>query len=621
MICRKSLFSVGTHRAVYFWAGPGTVRMNRLKFMGAPNDEAVHAEAHSEVGAKRISNGAGFNWAYLMYDWGFPPEIEKQDWEEFKRVVPIYHAYGIQVFGYVQASNCVYDGSFQEKKWYAMDPRGNYIHYYTGRYMTCWLHPEWIAHLKEMIRGVVDSGADGVFFDNPWMGIQPLHFGGTWSGPAGCYCLRCTQAYEVETGLNIPTQVHPESDPVSHNYLAWRANLVTKTMVSLADYAHSLRQDILISINDYDVIMHPTYISHGIDFQELAACQDVIMIEDFALPSWTPNALSNNAITIRTARSLAGDTPITTNPYHKGIGFDEVFHPRLIQQAIAEAAACGTAMVLKGTEYVDENGIFTLITAEKYALEREAAKQIHLWLAQNADLYLDRDNAAKVGVHYPHQRMRTQWDLTAPLYFGICQTLTINGIPWRVVTQDEDFQGLKTLFYFDNQDKFPSVNERIFVPRLAGWSPPKPSFLAKHARIRRLFSSFMAWFYNAYFKYRWARRIMDGIGLPQWFLGSPYFKIPSEERQKSVINSLMHPPTPMVAESTYPVLIEVWQQGKETHIHLVNYGPKSQTISLKLDGWVEGKMISLEEKDRYFAADVLELTLDVYKVVQYPIEA
>ena len=34
------------HRPVYLWAGPGTVRMNRLKFMGARVDEEVHREAH-----------------------------------------------------------------------------------------------------------------------------------------------------------------------------------------------------------------------------------------------------------------------------------------------------------------------------------------------------------------------------------------------------------------------------------------------------------------------------------------------------------------------------------------------------------------------------------------------
>ncbi len=34
----------------------------------------------------------------------------------------------------------------------------------------------------------------------------------------------------------------------------------------------------------------------------------------------------------------------------------------------------------------------------------------------------------------------------------------------------------------------------------------------------------LSWFYRAYFEYPCARRLMDILGVPQWFLGSPYFK-------------------------------------------------------------------------------------------------
>ena len=88
------------------------------------------------------------------------------------------------------------------------------------------------------------------------------------------------------------------------------------------------------------------------------------------------NELVNNAITIRTALALIGDTPLTTDPYDKGIGFDTVYPPRRIQQGIAEAAACGTAMVVKGTEYVDQNGVFTLLTAQEFSAQRHAIKEL-----------------------------------------------------------------------------------------------------------------------------------------------------------------------------------------------------------------------------------------------------
>jgi len=185
--------------------------MNRLKFMDAPVDEAVHAEAHTPAGARRMAQEAGFTWAYMMYDWGFPPEVEKEDWADFRRAVAVYQKAGIRVFGYVQLSNCVYAGSYRDMDWYAMDPKGRRYYYHTGRYMTCWRHLGWLDHLRQMVQGIVEAGTDGVFFDNPWHGTQPLHCCDTWLGSAGCYCPRCRATFRQATGLEIPTQITPDS--------------------------------------------------------------------------------------------------------------------------------------------------------------------------------------------------------------------------------------------------------------------------------------------------------------------------------------------------------------------------------------------------------------------------
>lgn len=210
--------SIGLHRPIYLWAGPGTIRMNRLKFMGAPVDEAVHLEAYTDLGARRVAEEAACNW-------GFPPEQEQEDWEAFRRAVEIYHRHGIRTFGYVQTSNYVYSGSYREKDWYAQDPQGRPFYYYTGRYMACWLHPEWRTHLREMVRLVVEAGADGVFFDNPWMGAGTFLLGGVWLGAAGCYCPRCREAFRRATGLEIPTYIDPLREDVQA-YLHWRAGVV-----------------------------------------------------------------------------------------------------------------------------------------------------------------------------------------------------------------------------------------------------------------------------------------------------------------------------------------------------------------------------------------------------------
>ena len=104
-------FRVGPYRPIYLWGGPGTIRMNRLKFMNQPVDEEAHHQAHKLDGAKRVLEDLYCNWVHLMYNWGFPPEVEQEDWDDFKRAVQIYHEQDSQVFAYIQTSNCVFGNS------------------------------------------------------------------------------------------------------------------------------------------------------------------------------------------------------------------------------------------------------------------------------------------------------------------------------------------------------------------------------------------------------------------------------------------------------------------------------------------------------------------------------
>jgi hypothetical protein len=611
---QTSQFAVGRHRPVYLWAGPGTIRMNRLKFMGAPVDEAVHHEAHTPVGARRMVEEAGFNWIYLTYNWGFPPEVEEEDWQAFRDAVAVYQRAGAQVFGYVQTSNYVYDGSFIERDWAAQDPRGRPFYYYTGRYMTCWRHPEWRAHLREIVRGIVAAGSDGVFFDNPWHGAQPLHFGGAWMGPAGCYCPNCRAAFQQATGLEIPTSLTPATDEVSRRYLRWRVRHVTETLAELADFARSLNQEVVISANDFDAVMRPSTLAYGIDLTALAGVQDVMMIEDFGLPRWEAEGalLVNNALTLRTARALIGDTPLTTDPYDQGIGFDGVYPPRRFRQGIAEAAACGVPMVVKGTEFVEDDA-FTLLTAERFAPQRVAIGKIHRWLVDHAERYRGRENAARVGLLHPGEALWAEWDRWAPLFFGVGQALLAAGVPWRVVAAEDEVTGLDVLFCFNRMPSTDGIRS-ISVPDLPGWAPPAPSFLARNGLARRVVAGVVGGLYRAYFRHRWARDLGDRLGLAHFFLQSPYFRLPPEAARRAVLDALGEPPGPTVAADA-PVLVEVWRRGRERQVHLVNYAPQPQRVAVRFGEPVAGEVISPDGPGIEFEGASVELTLDVYAMV------
>lgn len=636
----KYSYQVGMHRPVYLWAGPGTVRMNRLKFMNSLVDVRVHMEAHTPTGAERMAWEAGFNWAYLTYDWGFPPEIAQEDWAEFQQAARVYQAAGMRVFGYIQASNCVGTGSYAGKDWYARDPKGRPFPYYTGRWMTCWSSPEWLDHLREMVRGVVEAGSDGVFFDNIWHGMQPLHVSGAWLGGSGCYCSRCQSAYFQDTGLRIPKRIAPDQDPSSKEYLKWRAGQVTSTLSELAWYARSLNPEIQISANNFDAVMRPSYLIYGIDLPALAEIQDVMMIEDYGLPRWelpekkneTPR-LVNNALTLHNAVALAGETPVTTLPYDKGIGFDELYPPRSYVQGIAEAAACGAAMVVKGTEYFHE-GRFTLLTALKFSPQRQAIGSIHRWLVEHEELYRDRKNAASVGILYPGEMLWENWDGMAPIYFGACQALLAAGIPWRVLVPGGDPHGLEVLISFEDdpdmhvtammQERLEAVGttkklaklRRIHLPGLPGWQPFKPGSLARRPILRKLAAGVVGRAHTAYFSRAWARKLGDRYGIALQYNHSPFFHVPPREERQTLLEAIGERPLPS-ATADVPVLVEHWRAGSTHQLHLVNYAAGPQTVSVELPHAVNGQVISPDRPPAVFNGDRLDLEIDVYSVLVY----
>ncbi len=620
-----SSFDIGAYRPIYLWGGPGTIRMNRLKFMDTPVDEPAHHAAHLPYGAEMVVRHMRCNWVHLMYDWGFPPEVEEEDWESFRRAAEVYHEAGTPVFAYIQTSNCVYSGSFCHKDWYALDSKGNKFHYYTGRYMACLGHPEWRQHLKDLIRGALERGADGLFFDNPWEGVQPGSLLGAWLGGAGCYCASCQQRYRADTGESIPEALTPDQ-PHTVCYLRWRAAQLTALMVELASYTKSLKPDAPVSANDYDAVMRNSYLVYGIDLAALARVQDVVMIENFALPRWDARPrprLANNALTIHTARALIGDAaPLSVLSYDVGIGFDPVYPPRRYQQGIAEAAACGASMTTKGTEYNDGKQL-TVLTDDKYADVHAAIGHCHAWLEANAHLYAKRRNVAPIALLHPGDALWQQWHTLAPLYFGAGQALTAGGLPWRVLGPGQPADDVRVLLTFDKDSARPFAQrpdlQVIHIPSLAGWQMPRPSPVARNAALRQIVTGGTQTLLNAYHESKLARRVMDRLRLPWLITQSPFFYLPPAAAQKSLLAVL---PTvyPRVLASS-PVLIEVWQGEQGRQVHLVNYATTPQNVQVQLGATVpsaeySGSVVSPDDEQAgAFVGNQVALTLDVYKML------
>jgi len=616
----KHHFEIGKYRPIYLWGGPGTIRMNRVKFMNYPVDEAAHMAVHEESAAKVVVEEMDCNWVHLMYDWGFPPEIEEEDWEDFRKGAEVYHRLGSPVFAYIQSSNCVYDGSFVEKDWYAKDARGRKVYYYSGRYMVDWTHPEWIQHLKDLATGALERGADGIFFDNLWYGEEPNGLMGTWLGSAGCHCDRCQAIYHEATGKAIPEKILPGRDDVT-DYLHWRAGQVTATLQELADFIHSIKPDVPISANDYDVTMRNSPLIYGLDVEALAKIQDLIMVEDFALPRWDREPkprLANNALTIHNTQALIGkDVHLSMLSYDVGIGFDPVYSPRRHQQGIAEAAAGGASTTVKGTEYNDGEKM-TMLTDPAYHAQQAAIGKYNRWLEDHADLYKGRENNAPIGLLHPEEALWRHWFELAPVYLGAGQTLTVAGIPWRVVRKGDPLEGLAALLTFTPADRTPELDENILqihVPDLAGWGWRKPTTVARGGLAHSLVQSIGLGLVRAYHSSKFARHLMDRFNMASLVIQTNMFNLPESPVMQTLLTSLPKDLT-LTVTAPEPVLIETWQKGRKTQVHLMNYANQPQKVTVHFGETINARVISPDNEETFeLEGENLILYLDIYSIL------
>lgn len=623
---------VGRARPVYFWAGEATAHFQRLKFPDIAVDETAHTDGITPEGMARLAD-AGFNRVFLAANWGFPPEIEERYWAEFAEAARHARAHGLRPIAYVQASNAVALGSYRDRDWYAVTPAGGRIPYYSGRYMTCLNSPDWRAEVAARVETLIEAGADGIYFDNVWMGATPWILGATYGGFAGCFCARCRTACTAATGTAIPRTVRPD-DVASRTYLRWRADRVTRRLSDWAARARECRPGIPVAANACAAVMRNAYVLFGIDYAAWSEVLDLVVVEDVALPRHHEGRpgrarLSQAAITAKAARSVASDRPVCTVSYDRGIGLDRLPAPRPYLQALAEAAACDAIGVLKGTEYLDRDGRFTVITAPGFEDLRAASAGFQGWLEARCELFRGRRSAAPVGLLYPYRAALDRWERWAPGFFAAAAALIDQGIPFRVVgdaTTPEEVAGLSTLVVpgdRDEADRPPLAaalrrqGARVIEVPPDFWSAPfgpRPPFFLRTGRLRRWVGRLFTGAHRAYFTRPVLRRLFHRTRLINLAMQSPYFRIPRESVR---FLELLEPVTGPRVRAPHPVLVEYWRRDGERQLHLVNYGASGVTVRVEGTPAGEPELVTPNTATRVTesGSGALSLTLDLYGIL------
>jgi hypothetical protein len=572
----------GSFRGVYLWAGNATIDLNRTKFPDHDVDEDEHLRAHTSIVAEELAR-LGFNAAFLSMNWGFPPERERDHWAEFEEAAANYHAAGLRVVGYVQASNCLAAGSYADRDWYAVTPSGRRVPYFLNRLMTCWNHEDWVEEVGRHAERAIELGADGVFFDNLWMGAVPWAVAGHVGGFAGCACQRCRDAFADSAGLSLPVRLG--DDAATRRYLDWRAGVVTKRLAGWTDRVRCLRPDAIVLANNCDAVLRDTRALFGLDPGHLAGIQDGVLVENVATAQYhhRPPVLSSNAIPVRALRAIVPAAPILTVTYEKGIGLDGPPAPLTVRRTIAEAAALGVSPVLKGTEYLDSRRRFTVFTSPEFDDMRRSAGRLFGWIDANRRLFEDAIPRPDVAILLDTEGLRDRHGATAAVTWSLATLLLHESVCFGFTTADAvasgAFAGTRVLVPAGvAPPATPRGAEVVAVPAGAHDVRGRPVALLRDGAIRGAADRVLSALSRAYFGSATSRRVIDRIGLTRRFLRSAYFAVP---RKRASWNGLVPDWLPTRVVSPSPVLVERLERSDgATVIHLVNFSDSPTVVRM-----------------------------------------
>ena len=229
--------------------------------------------------------------------------------------------------------------------WRQQDRNGKPLpSWYGGAYQAaCMNIPDWRTYERYMIRQQLDSGHDGVFFDNPVVHRQ------------GCYCPYCMERFARflrERKIAVPDTslagLRKTADVRPKVFRQFRATIAADFFADMRAYAKSVRPGALLtannSLNSPDVLYKQTRDS-GMDIHAMSANEDFVTIEDMvSQPRSLPDGRAiEYGPTYEQLRAIIHGKPLVVCTIAEA---DYHTPPHLTRLAIAESAAHGASYLL-----------------------------------------------------------------------------------------------------------------------------------------------------------------------------------------------------------------------------------------------------------------------------------
>lgn len=203
----------------------------------------------------------------------------------------------------------------------------------------CMNNPDWRAYEKSVLRFQIESGHDGIFFDNP-----TVH-------PQGCYCELCMKKFAGFLGKEGAKIELPATDQVlflrqlavsrSGDFLRFRGTTARDFLAEMRTYARTIKSDALITCNN-SLNSPGAFFSQcrgfGYNIYEMSKVEDFVVVEDMATQ---PRVLPDGSVAeygpiYGLLHAISHRKPVvacalTDGDYHTA--------PKRVRLAMAEAAA------------------------------------------------------------------------------------------------------------------------------------------------------------------------------------------------------------------------------------------------------------------------------------------
>ena len=364
---------------LYYWAGPGTIRMTHLKYPWDRVDEKSFMGAYDLDVLTDLKEKFKLTDVFVTYSWGFGEDVEQEDYEFIVERLDNFKELGLRVHGYVQGLNLVYE-DYSDKEYFCRDGFGRLIPYQRGRMMTCPNNSEFKKYFLKKIEKAIEVGFDGIYVDNVNYGMFPIPVGGKKLVGWGCKCDYCTSRFNEMFGYKMPRTV--EINSREYGDMIKMRRLVMKDF--LEEVSLLVRKAGLeFGSNSFDP-KYDTVEAYGYDLDVNNKLQDYLLFENYDIPARGKNNFHLRNFFEKYKKSFVVS-------YLDGIGRDGQFGQEVFDKIFTESEELGYWPCYKGTEYID-NGVWKVIEKDrvgkvkKIGIGRDAKKSIQRklpfeWLA------------------------------------------------------------------------------------------------------------------------------------------------------------------------------------------------------------------------------------------------